>query len=308
MKKNYILIILSIIIFGGIGTYLTFFSSKTDKYDRQTEAYKIDVNEEYDSEDNTIYRPIYYFKVDGKEYKCEAKSGSSFYPKESKNKVYYDSTNPTKCKTEYEQSTGKTAGIICLVVAAVILILSLIKWPSNTTKSYNSTDGNNIENQLQINQENVEKAIETFEKIQLIVKRVILGIVIFILLILIIIDSIILKQTLISKDYAKTTAEYVTTKEDSESDVFKDCVYSFTDKDGKTQEITVSFPNDDEPDKEILIKYNENDPQDYYLEGAWMEKSGIIWYIVKIVAIILLTILFFNKKILTNVNLSLKKE
>ena len=56
------------------------------------------------------------------------------------------------------------------------------------------------------------------------------------------------------------------------------------------------------------IKYNEKDPQDYYKESSVLNKSGIIWYIVKVVAIIILTIIFFNKKLLSKVNLSLQKD
>ena len=53
---------------------------------------------------------------------------------------------------------------------------------------------------------------------------------------------------------------------------------------------------------------NEKDPQDYYQESSALNKSGKIWYIVKVVAIIILTILFFNKKLLSKVNLSLQKK
>ena len=53
---------------------------------------------------------------------------------------------------------------------------------------------------------------------------------------------------------------------------------------------------------------NEKDPQDYYQESSIQNKSGIIGYIVKVVAIIILTIIFFNKKLLSKVNLSLQKR
>ena len=86
--KNKVIVYLCAIVFGVLGVYLTFFAGNTDKYDSQTSAYKIEPNERYDSEDGTIYRPIYYFKVDGRDYECKTNSGSSSYPNEKKNTVY----------------------------------------------------------------------------------------------------------------------------------------------------------------------------------------------------------------------------
>ena len=86
MKKNNIIIFLCIVIFAGLGIYLTFLSENTKKFDRKTEAFRIEANESSDS-DGTTYRPIYYFQVKGKEYECESKSASSSYPNKKKNKV-----------------------------------------------------------------------------------------------------------------------------------------------------------------------------------------------------------------------------
>lgn len=58
---------------------------------------------------------------------------------------------------------------------------------------------------------------------------------------------------------------------------------------------------------EIKIKYNENNPQDYYGEGSTLDKLGVIWYIVKIIALIISIFLLFNENILNKINLSIKK-
>ena len=58
----------------------------------------------------------------------------------------------------------------------------------------------------------------------------------------------------------------------------------------------------------LPIKYNENNPQDYYEEGAIMDKSEIIWYMVKIILMILLITLFFNKKLLCKINISSRRH
>ena len=128
MKKKELLVYLCIAIFGFLGLYFTFVTGDVNKYDRQTKAYRIDPNSSYDNDNNTIYNPTYYFKVNGKNYQCKSKYGSSFTPDDDKNMVYYDSSNPEKCTTEYEKSNGKIAGIICLIVTAIIIYFFFIKY------------------------------------------------------------------------------------------------------------------------------------------------------------------------------------
>ena len=156
-------------------------------------------------------------------------------------------------------------------------------------------------------EEDRQKVVDAIGKISLIYKRVIIGIAILVLVAISLFDTLLLKQTIVSKDYPEATAEYVSKKDEQESDVFKECIYTFTDKNGKQQEIIISISKDEQPENEVKIKYNEKDPQDYYQEESTLDKSEIIWYIVKIVAIILLTILFFNKKLLSKVNISASK-
>ncbi len=306
MKKSFGLY-LCLIIFGGLGIYLTFISSDTKKYDEIAFATNINPNKHTDSEGDTIYSPIYTFKVKGEEYKCEAKTGSSFTPKESKNKVYYDSKYPSKCLIEYEKGTNRIAGIICLLVTAVIVYLAFIrKEPENTSDPNNSIyDHYTTEQQPQnldcpvVTQEQVDNVIS---KVSVIYKRVIIGVIIVILAILIIIDSIILKQTIKSKDYIDAMAILVDQKEENDT-IFDDYIYSFEDKEGQMQEIIYSVSEGDVPEDEILIKYNENDPQDYYTTGQTLSKSGMIGFIVKIVIMILLMLLFSSRKALDKIHI-----
>lgn len=306
MKKK-VLLFLSIAIFAGAGLYLTFFNGSTSKFDSQIEAYKIEPNESYDSDSGYIYHPIYYFKVNEKEYVCKAKTGSSTYPKESKNKVYYDSKNPKKCKIEYEKSTSLVAGIICLITAFIIIYFFVIKKTADNIE-YDEEAKDIPEEQSPISEENVEKIIGVIGKVQLIYKRIILGIIILILIFFILIDTMIVKQTIESKDYKEVIAVFAGSKDNEDSDIFDDYIYTFADQKRKQQEIIVSIPKDEEPKEKIKIKYNEDKPQDYYEENATMDKSGIIWYIVKVVALILLIILFFNKKLLNKINISARKN
>ena len=307
MKKNNAVLYICIAIFGVLGVYLTFFAGNINRYDSQTKAYEINPNESYDSDDGTTYNPIYYFRVDDKEYECRSTTGSSTHPSEKKDTVYYDSKNPNHCMTEYEKSSNRLAGIICLIVTAIMVYFFIIKKPSETPEGQNHVREVEME-QPPIDPEQAEKVARAIEKFQLIYKRVILGIIMAILLVFILIDTAIFKQTIVSRNYIDTTAEFVKRIEDGESNIFDDCVYKFVDKNGVEQEIIYSISKEDEPDQTIKIKYNEKNPQDYYEEGATLDKTGIIWYIVKIVIFALLVVLFFNKKLLNKIGLSMSRK
>jgi len=96
MKDNKKLLYLCIAIFGIVGIYLTFISGNINKYDSKAEAYKIDPNESWDSDGSSVYYPIYYFKVNGKDYQCKSKTGSNLLPNKNQNTVYYNGANPEK--------------------------------------------------------------------------------------------------------------------------------------------------------------------------------------------------------------------
>ncbi len=307
MKKNNAALYICIAIFGVLGVYLTFFAGNINRYDSQTKAYEIDPNESYDSEDGNTYNPIYYFRVNGEEYECRSTTGSSTHPSEKKDTVYYDSKNPNHCMTEYEKSSNILAGIICLIVTAIMVYFFIIKKPSENPEGQNYVREVEME-QPPIDPEQAEKVARAIEKFQLIYKRVILGIIMAILLVFILIDTAIFKQTIVSRNYIDTTAEFEKRIEDGESNIFDDCVYKFVDKNGVEQEIIYSISKEDEPDQKIKIKYNEKNPQDYYGEGATLDKTGIIWYIVKIVIFALLVVLFFNKKLLNKIGLSMSRK
>ena len=303
MNKNKILIIICISLFGVLGIYLTFFAGNTNKFDSRTKAYKIDSNESL-NDDGTTYYPIYYFKVDNRDYQCKSKTGSSSIPNEKKNIVYYDSKNPEECMTQYEKATSKTVGIICLVITTIILFL-ILKNPSSSFDKSNKSLQIDTYRQNQI-EDISQKLIAITDKVQFIYKRIIIGIIIVVLLILIIIDSFIVKQTIQARNYIETTATYVNKR--STDDIFDDCIYTFKDKQGKEQEIIVALPKDDIPKDKIAIKYDEKNPQKHYIEGAVMSKSGIIWYVIKIAVLILLIVLFFNKNLLNKINISPSKD
>ena len=141
------------------------------------------------------------------------------------------------------------------------------------------------------------------DKVGIIVKRVILGIIIAILGIFILFDLLIVGQTIKARNYIDTTATY-TGESKPEDDKVIDYTYSFIDKNGKEQKITLAEFNGDEVKKEIKIKYDENNPQKFYEESAVLDTKGIIWFILEVVIQVLLIILFCNKNLLRKIHLS----
>ena len=157
-------------------------------------------------------------------------------------------------------------------------------------------------------EEQQQKVFNIVNKIVYIYKKIVLGIIILVLAILVLIDGIIFKQTMEARNYIDAVAEYVEIKESEEDSVFNEALYSFTDKKGNTHTFEEIYSKDESPEMEIRIKYNENDPDDYFTEGATLTKSGIIWFVVKIVVLVLLIFLFFNKKLLSKINISVSSR
>lgn len=162
--------------------------------------------------------------------------------------------------------------------------------------------------QLVINEKvnnTIENSVPIVGKIILIYKRIIIGIIIIILLAITLFDTIFIKQTIEARNYIETTATYVDRKIEEENDIFYDAIYIYEDNQGNQHEITINL-YEEEPKKEITLRYNPNNPQDYFEDGSIYNKSQITIYIVKIIALILLLILFFNKKLLNKINLSIR--
>ena len=147
------------------------------------------------------------------------------------------------------------------------------------------------------------KIMNIVSTISLIYKRVVLGGVILLMLFLSLFDIIMLKQTIEARNYIDTTAQFVEIKEDEENSAFNEALYSFTDKNGQNQIIYVSTSSST-PADEIKIKYDENDPQEFYQENQVLDKGGIIGAVVKFIIIALLIFLFFNKNLLSKIHIT----
>lgn len=290
MKKEKIILYTCTIVFTVISIYLIFFSDNTKKYDSKTEAYNI-VD---DSNDNT-YNPIYFYIVDGKEYTCTSKVGSSKKSDKKKNMVYYDSKNPENCITEYEKSTNKFAGYMFLLLTAGMIFF--IKLKPVTSKNENNIPENvsDMENyNFTEDKYNIVEKINKIEKIDntinSIIKKVIIGIIVLVLIVFTFIDSLLLKQTIKARNYERTNATYTNSKDD-----FNDRIYVFKDNEGKEHKTYLPSLENSKPKILVKVKYNINDPEENYNENELLSTSQIIFYIIKIIAIIILLMILFNK-------------
>ena len=89
----------------------------------------IEIESHENSDGDTMYTPVYYYNVDGKQYKCKPSSSSSNISKIRNGKVYYDSKNPSKCITDYSLKENKILLILNIIPLGFIIpgILLTIK-------------------------------------------------------------------------------------------------------------------------------------------------------------------------------------
>lgn len=98
---------------------------KKKSLDSTVEATRIIDNCNYNSDDDMMCSPIYYFIVDNVEYKCETTGSSSLMVNSSNNKVYYDSANPSNCLTEYDNNTSFITYLVLIIpIVSIILAIS----------------------------------------------------------------------------------------------------------------------------------------------------------------------------------------
>ena len=89
----------------------------------------IEIESHENSDGDTMYKPVYYYNIDGKQYKCKPSSSSSNISKIRNGKVYYDSKNPSKCITDYSLKENKILLILNIIPLGFIIpgILLTIK-------------------------------------------------------------------------------------------------------------------------------------------------------------------------------------
>lgn len=103
----------------GIGMFVSQITTK-NRMDSEVEAYRVDINEHYDSDNGTMYSPVHYYRVNGVEYTCsDGGSTSSITSSMEDETVYYNSSDPSDCMTDYSSSSNNLFFIIFTLLGGI---------------------------------------------------------------------------------------------------------------------------------------------------------------------------------------------
>ncbi len=95
-------------------------------------------NEEHmdsDSSTGIMYKPVYTYYVNDKEYTCTSNISSSNPITDGNKKIYYDSKNPSNCIID--DNTNNIFNIVFIIVSLVLLVIGLILLFKNIKKINN---------------------------------------------------------------------------------------------------------------------------------------------------------------------------
>ena len=93
---------------------------KMKSMDSEVMSHRVSVKSSSGSEGETMYSPVYYYKVNGKEYACSSSSSSTSYPNTENAIVKYNSNNPSSCVSKYTENS-----MVLLIVFMIIPIILL---------------------------------------------------------------------------------------------------------------------------------------------------------------------------------------
>ena len=114
------------ILFFGIFIFIIISNkNKKNNMDASVMSYDMMVLESYSDEGNILYSPVYYYKVDGREFSCPSNSSSSIKPSGNK-LVYYDTKNPSNCISEYSMGTNKIL-IFFMIVPILFIVIAILQ-------------------------------------------------------------------------------------------------------------------------------------------------------------------------------------
>lgn len=122
-KNFYFIFLAAGLLFLAIISVILFFNFKQrNELDSQITSSHVDVRQHISDEGSTMYTPVYYYEVNGKEYACGSNASSSFNPGTGNKTVYYDSKNPEKCMSEFSNSIN---GWLLLFLLLPIIFIAI---------------------------------------------------------------------------------------------------------------------------------------------------------------------------------------
>ena len=108
-----------------ISSFLVSNRLKLNSLDSAITSTRVEVESYTNNDDETMYKPIYYYTVDGRDYVCKSSSSSSINPGTANGTVYYDSKNPENCTTEYSKSSNWLV-IVAMLIPVLCIVVAII--------------------------------------------------------------------------------------------------------------------------------------------------------------------------------------
>lgn len=100
----YLFLFLGIFFFIVMTVYSVSSIIKLKSFDSSVTSTNVEVKSYISDEGDIMYSPVYSYVVDGSDYVCTSGMSSTVNPGNSNKTVYYDSSNPSNCMTEYSKS------------------------------------------------------------------------------------------------------------------------------------------------------------------------------------------------------------
>lgn len=88
--------IVGLVMFLGFGAFILHDRLKEKNMDSEVMSHYVEIKENLSS-DGTKYSPVYYYEVNGKEYKCETSVSSKKKPSKENKKIKYKAEKPSYC-------------------------------------------------------------------------------------------------------------------------------------------------------------------------------------------------------------------
>lgn len=121
----YLFLFLGIFFFIVMTVYSVSSIIKLKSFDSSVTSTNVEVKSYISDEGDIMYSPVYSYVVDGRDYVCTSGMSSTVNPGNSNKTVYYDSSNPSNCMTEYSKS-GNTFLLFFTLLPILFIIVAVV--------------------------------------------------------------------------------------------------------------------------------------------------------------------------------------
>ena len=128
----YIFIILAVIFIVVAVSMAVFNYMIVKNFTTEATSYKYEFESHYDSDENLLYTPVYYYSVGGKEYTCKSSISSSSKRGEERKIIHYYTDEPDKCIDGVESMMF--IYIPFTIISIIFIVIGIIGLKANNKK------------------------------------------------------------------------------------------------------------------------------------------------------------------------------